>query len=202
MELLTDVISLYLGLVWGNIACYRKYQCKEKYISYFWYQNLGAHYGILAWKVHWIIHCLNNNRPTVWETIVLFFSKNLMGLKENSCCSTASLGDPGNYVNQSWCYKIFVIHHDLIFLGQISKFTLIGIDNWCKLFDVADVSFISKWWFFYYRNGLWNLLNRSIFDIVVLGLPVQFNWISKKFKREIRVSCKCFCGEWSAFGKE
>ena len=47
-------------------------------------------------------------------------------------------------------------------------------------FDVADVSFFSKWWFFYYRNGLWNLLNWRIIGILVLGLPVQFNWISKK----------------------
>ena len=52
MELVTDVTllflgnKLYLGLIWGNIACQRKDQCKEKYISCFEHQNLGAHSGI------------------------------------------------------------------------------------------------------------------------------------------------------------
>ena len=104
----------FTWLIWGNIACHRKYHCKEKCISCFGHQNLGAHSGILVWKFHWIIHCLDNSGPSVWETIDLFFSINLMGLKEN---------------------------------------------NWCNVFDVADVSFLSKSWFFYYRNGLWNLLN-------------------------------------------
>ena len=54
---------------------------------------------------------------------------------------------------------------------------------------------------FCYRNGLWNLLNWWIFGILVLGLSVRFNWISKKIWRKIRVLCKCFCGEWSAFWK-
>ena len=55
---------------------------------------------------------------------------------------------------------------------------------------------------FCYRNGLWNLLNWWIFGILVLGLSVRFNWISKKIWRKIRVLCKCFCGEWSAFWKK
>ena len=69
MELVTDVTLLFLGnklyleWIWGNIACYGKYQCKEKYISFFGHQNLAAHSGILVWKFHWIIHCLDNNRP-------------------------------------------------------------------------------------------------------------------------------------------
>ena len=186
MELVTDVTSTFswkltfLGLIWGHIACHRKYQCKEKYISCFGYQNLRAHSGILVWKVHWIIHCLDNNRPIVWETIDLLFSKNLTGLNKNFCYSAPSLGNLETYVNQSWCYKIFLIHNDLIFWGQTSKFTMIGVDDWCNIFDVADLSFFSKWWFFYYRNGLWNLLNWRIIGILVLGLPVQFNWISKK----------------------
>ena len=69
--------KLYLGLIWGNIACCRKYQCKEKYISCFGHKNLGAHSGILVWKFHWITHCLDKDG----ETIVLLFSKHLMGLK-------------------------------------------------------------------------------------------------------------------------
>ena len=50
-----------------------------------------------------------------------------------------------------------------------------------QLFDVADVFFISKWWFCYYRNGAWNLLNWRIIGILVFGLSVRFHWISKKF---------------------
>ena len=89
-ELVIDVTllnlgnKLYLGLIWGNIACYRKCQYKEKYISCFVHQNLGTHSGILVWKFHWIIHCLNNNRTINWETMDLLFSRNLMGLRENS----------------------------------------------------------------------------------------------------------------------
>ena len=81
MELVTDVTllflgnKLYLGLIWGNIACQREYQCKEKYISCFEHQSLGAHSGILVWKFNCIIHCLDNNRLIVWETIDLSFSK-------------------------------------------------------------------------------------------------------------------------------
>ena len=81
MELVTDIASLffgnkfYLGLIWRNIVCHRKYQCKEKYISFFRHQNLGTHSGILVWKFHWLIHCLDNNRPIVWGTIDFLFSK-------------------------------------------------------------------------------------------------------------------------------
>ena len=137
MELVTDVTSTFswkltfLGLIWGHIACHRKYQCKEKYISCFGYQNLGAHSGILVWKVHWIIHCLDNNRPIVWETIDLLFSKNLTGLKKNFCYSAPSLGNLETYVNQSWCYKIFVIHHDLIFWDKRQNLL------WLELITVA-----------------------------------------------------------------
>ena len=30
----------------------------------------------------------------------------------------------------------------------------------------------------------------------MFGLPVRFHWISKNFLRQIRVLCKCLCGEW------
>ena len=179
MELVTDVTliflgnKLYLGLIW---ACYRKCQCKEKYISCFGHQNLG----ILVWKFHWIIHCLDNNRPIAWETIDLLFSKTLMGLKENSCCSIPSLGNPETYVSQCWCYKIFLIHHDLISWGTLQNLL------WLEL--ITDATFLMQLMFlssvnddfFYYRNGLWNLLNWRIFGILVLESPVRFNWISKQ----------------------
>ena len=51
---------------------------------------------------------------------------------------------------------------------------------------------------FYYMCELWNLLNSRIFGILALGLPVQVNWASKKPSWEIRVLCKCSCGEWAA----
>ena len=53
-----------------------------------------------------------------------------------------------------------------------------------QLFCYSWCFFISKWWFFYYRNGLWNLPNWRIFGVLVLGLPVRFNWISKKLKEK------------------
>ena len=140
MELATDVTFsfswklTFLGLIWGNIACYRKYQCKEKYISCFGDQNLGAHSGILVWKSHWIIHCLDNNRPIAWEKIDLLFSKNLTGLNKNSCYSAPSLGYLETYVNQSWCYKIFLIHNDSIFWGKRQNLL------WLKL--ITDAMFL------------------------------------------------------------
>ena len=65
-------------------------------------------------------------------------------------------------------------------LGQTSKCTMIGVDNWCNIFDVPDFLSSINDDFFYHRNGLWNLLNWKIIGILVLGLPVQFNWTSKK----------------------
>ena len=122
--------KLYLGLIWGNITCCIKYQCKEKYISCFGHKNSGAHSGILVWKFHWITHCLDKKG----ETIDLLLSKYLMGLKENSCYSTPSLGNLETYVSQSWCYKIFVIHHDLIFWGKLQNLL------WLEL--ITDATFL------------------------------------------------------------
>ena len=124
----------FTWLIWGNIACHRKYHCKEKCISCFGHQNLGAHSGILVWQFHWIIHWLDNNRPIVWETIDLLISKNFMGSKENSCYSVPSLGNLETYVNQSWCYKIFLIHNDLIFWGKRQ--------NWLWLMLITDATFL------------------------------------------------------------
>ena len=45
--------------------------------------------------------------------------KNLMGVKENYRYPIPSLENPETYINQSWCYKIFVIHHELIFLNKM-----------------------------------------------------------------------------------
>ena len=142
---------------------------------------------------------MDNNRPIVWETIDLLISKNFMGSKENSCYSVPSLGNLETYVNQSWCYKIFHIHNDLIFWGKCQNLL------WFELITDATfliwlMFFFHKWWFSYYRNGQWNLLNWQIIGILVLGLPVWFNWLSKTFLRKIRVLCKCLCGEWSVFG--
>ena len=124
-EVATDVnvlfrgYKLYLGIIWRNIACRRKHQCKGKYIYCFGDQNLGAQSGVLVWKFYWIIHYLDNNRPIVWETIDLSFSKYLMGVKGNSCYSIPSLGSPEAIVNQSWCNKIFAINHEFTELTNI-----------------------------------------------------------------------------------
>ena len=139
----------------------------------------------MVWKSCWVVHCFDNNRGTVWGAIDLLSSKNLMGIKENFCYSTPSLGNPGTYVNQSWCQKTFGILHDLIFWGKLQNLL------WMELITDApfDVAYFS------YRCGLWNLQNRGMLSILVLGLPVWFNWISKKPSWEIMVSCKCLCGE-------
>ena len=72
---------------------------------------------------------MDNNRPIVWETIDLLISK-------NSPCETL----------RPMSTKVDVIVDVYVeFLEQTSKFTMIGIDNWCNIFDVADVSFFSKW---------------------------------------------------------
>ena len=49
--------------------------------------------------------------------------------------------------------------------------------------------------FFCYRCGLSNLLNQSMF-IVRVTRTIKLN--IKKPSWEIRVMCKCLCGEWAA----
>ena len=51
-----------------------------------------------------------NNKPIVWRTVNLLFSKNLI-----SCYSAPCLGNPVTYVKQSSCYEVFAIHHDLMY---------------------------------------------------------------------------------------
>ena len=128
MELITDVTllflesKLYLVLIWGNIACQENISVKKGTFSCFEHQNLGANSGMLIWKFN-----LDNNRPIVGETTDLSFSKNLMGVKENSCCSALSLWNPETYVEQNWCYKIFVTHPDLIFWGKLQNLVWLEI---------------------------------------------------------------------------
>ena len=69
-----------------------------------------------------------------WETIDLSFSKDLMGVKENSCYSVPSLRNSEAYVKQSWYYKIFVIHPDLIFWGKLQNLL------WLEL--ITDTTFL------------------------------------------------------------
>ena len=118
---------------------HRKCQCKEKYISRLGHQNVGTYSGILVWK----FHCLDNNRPIIWEKIDLLISKNFMRLKENSCYSVPSLGNLETYlyVNQSWCYKIFLIHNDLIFWGKRQNLL------WLEL--ITDATFLMYLIFFF-----------------------------------------------------
>ena len=43
-----------------------------------------------------------------------------------------------------------------------------------------------------HKYGPWNWLNQGIFGMLVLGLPVQLKWISKKPSRETMVSANVY----------
>ena len=80
----------------------------------------------------------DNNRPIIWETIDLLISKNFMGLKENFCYSVPSLGNLETYMSTKADVIKYFYPQWLDILGQTSKFTMIGVDNWCNIFDVPD----------------------------------------------------------------
>ena len=62
------------------------------------------------------------------------------------------------------------------------------------LLEVNNDIFI---YFLYHRCGLWNQLHQQIFVILVIEMPVQLKWISKKPSWEIIVSCKRLSVEWT-----
>ena len=66
-----------------------------------------------------------NNRPIVWRTINLLFSKNFIGKKGNSCYSFPSLGNPVTYVDVMKIFQSIMIWYmnilTLSYLLQCTK---------------------------------------------------------------------------------